>query len=430
VLLIDDSQPQPPELHLFLDHGVGTHHDLDDTRGDPLQRLALPFHPCGEQGDRDAEALAVGVDVQVVLLGKELGGGHDGHLVIVFDADEGSQKGHQRLAAADVPLHQPVHRVRRDHVLFDLGEHPSLRGGQTEGEQLQKLPGVAVRHLETDAVLKSHPAPLESEPQLKEEQLVKGERAVRLAAPLVELAHHAGEVGRVGLAQRDRKRQESLAPDDIFGKRAGKKPAEKLHHVAHDAAHQFLAHPFGKRIDREDPAEVVGVARHDLGEVLPLRGPLHLGMVHLALRSELRQLADEDAAPAGEPVPFHVGRMEMEPLEHQACRGVAHDHLEVPPPPLGGLRLGREHRGEESFGPAGAQPGDILQFAAVLVAVRQEVEGVLNGGDTLLAQGLGEFGPYSLDEADRGFQLLAGGRRGGFGAGPNSLGSLQLLAIP
>ena len=50
---------------------------------------------------------------------------------------EHGEKGHHRLAAADIALQQAQHAVLAGHVGGDLGYGLRLRGGEAEGQGLQ-----------------------------------------------------------------------------------------------------------------------------------------------------------------------------------------------------------------------------------------------------------------------------------------------------
>ncbi len=94
----------------------------------PLFRRRRP----GQQRHAEPRRLEQPADVDVVLLGEDLGRRHERDLEAVLHRDE---RGHQRddgLARADVPLQQPVHRVRPLHVADDLGDDLLLIAGQPE----------------------------------------------------------------------------------------------------------------------------------------------------------------------------------------------------------------------------------------------------------------------------------------------------------
>ena len=89
-----------------------------------LQLAALPraaWLPVSS-ATRKRDVLQQPADRDEVLLGQDFGRRHERHLQAVFHRDQRRQQRDDRLAAADVPLQQPVHRLRPLHVLDDLLE--------------------------------------------------------------------------------------------------------------------------------------------------------------------------------------------------------------------------------------------------------------------------------------------------------------------
>ena len=68
----------------------------------------------------DAERLGEAADGGEVLLGQQLGRRHERRLVAVLDRHQRREQRDDRLAAADVALHQPMQRMRLRHVGEDL----------------------------------------------------------------------------------------------------------------------------------------------------------------------------------------------------------------------------------------------------------------------------------------------------------------------
>ena len=73
-----------------------------------------------------------------MLLGEDLGGRHHRHLPAVLDGLQCGERGHDRLAAADVALQQPLHRVRPREVGSDFRQHPRLRAREPERQRGQQ----------------------------------------------------------------------------------------------------------------------------------------------------------------------------------------------------------------------------------------------------------------------------------------------------
>ncbi len=80
-------------------------------------------------------------ELRVVLLGEDLGGCHDGHLVAALNGLQSRQRGNHGLAAAHVALQQPLHGMRPGEVGANLTQHALLGPRQLErqsGEQLRR----------------------------------------------------------------------------------------------------------------------------------------------------------------------------------------------------------------------------------------------------------------------------------------------------
>ena len=111
VLLIGDHQAQAAVGHVGGDEGVGA----DGYLGFPALQgrqdgAPLPDpHGPGEKNGPDAQLFQQGGQPLIVLLRQNLGGGHEGGLPPVPDGAQQGGGGYHCLAAAYVPLDQPVH---------------------------------------------------------------------------------------------------------------------------------------------------------------------------------------------------------------------------------------------------------------------------------------------------------------------------------
>ena len=140
---------------------------------------------------------------QEVLLGEDLGGGHERGLGAVLEHDDHGEERDHRLARSHVPLHQPVHRVRALEVGRDLAQHPLLRFGQAEGQDpLHRLAG-GVGDREGGALRALAPQLLlQGEAELEQEQLLEDQAAVPGAAERVQRVDGVRLVGDVHAPQR------------------------------------------------------------------------------------------------------------------------------------------------------------------------------------------------------------------------------------
>ena len=156
VLLVDHHQPEVGELDLLLEQGVGADHDAGVAGEHVGQRRppgGRPDRP-GEQGHAGgvlggAELAGLGQraehagDGPVVLLGQYLGRGEQGRLTARVHHLEHRPDRDHRLARADLPLQQPVHRVGKGQLLGDRLAHRDLPRGQGERQARVELVGDA-----------------------------------------------------------------------------------------------------------------------------------------------------------------------------------------------------------------------------------------------------------------------------------------------
>ena len=150
MLLVDDRQAQPGELDLVFDQGVGADHDRRVATGNPCEHrfLAALFQAAGEPRDFEPEGSKPRRQLAVMLLGEDLGGSHQGRLITRFDRMQHGQRGHHRLAAADVALQQALHRMRLIEVAGDFLPGTLLRPGQAKGQCGQQRRGQGRRRLQ------------------------------------------------------------------------------------------------------------------------------------------------------------------------------------------------------------------------------------------------------------------------------------------
>ena len=73
-----------------------------------------------------------------MLLGQYFGRCHDGDLHAGVDGLHCGHRGHDGLAAADIALEQTVHRIRKRQIGADFADHPLLRLGQIESQDLHQ----------------------------------------------------------------------------------------------------------------------------------------------------------------------------------------------------------------------------------------------------------------------------------------------------
>jgi hypothetical protein len=124
----------------------------------------------GQQSQPGVAARQQPIERLDVLPGEHFGRRHQDHLGLVCHGQQHRVDGHDRLAAADVPLQQPVHRMRASHVGGDFGHGLVLASGQFEAEQAAD-PGVDLgRQLQGKGPHRVvHPAAFQRQRQLQHE---------------------------------------------------------------------------------------------------------------------------------------------------------------------------------------------------------------------------------------------------------------------
>src|SRR5579863_1034239 len=71
-----------------------------------------------------------------MLLGQDLGGGHQRHLIAILNRNNRRFESDQRLARANVALQQTPHRRGLSHISGDLFQRPLLRYGWMKRQNL------------------------------------------------------------------------------------------------------------------------------------------------------------------------------------------------------------------------------------------------------------------------------------------------------
>ncbi len=134
------TRPSRCEPHVALHQRMRANHEMDAARFDLGQLLppARRGRRAGQQRDTKTRRLQQARDVQEVLLGKDLGRRHEGHLQPVLHGHERRQQRDDRLAGAHVALQQPVHRLRALQVVDDLLQRLLLAVRQTERQDLPR----------------------------------------------------------------------------------------------------------------------------------------------------------------------------------------------------------------------------------------------------------------------------------------------------
>ena len=316
-----------------------------------------------------------------VLLGQNLGGGHERGLPVCRRHRQDGGQGDQGLAATNLTLEQAAHGRRATaHVLEDLGDAAKLGASGSEGETAEEtVDGWGV-------VLDGHPdgvafavSAAAQDGQLEREDFVEGEAAASTIC--------GGGIGRiVNVADSVGQRGEAGALEHVVGQRLRDLAGGAGHGQPGEAAEVAGGHALGEAVDRGDAAGVErGLARRD--DVV-LRG-----------RDGQAAAVDVDLAVDDHVIAGLQGTGEValaEPLELDVSGVVGEDalgELEATLADVGGANV--DQFALDGEGTAGVEVGDAGDFGAVIVATREHVEEVANGAYVQLLEALDGFGIHA-----------------------------------
>ena len=409
MLLVDDHHPEGVEDHLIGQQGVGAHHQIDGPGGQSLPDVgpfarsgatgeqSHPQRPLTGQGRRVGHGQAVDQtpDLDGVLFGQDLGGGHQCALIAALHPHEQRGHGHHRLARADVALEQTVHGQRIAQVAGQVGHRPGLGRGQGEVQPGDELlhqggavgPGGDVD--DTPGVLVEPLAP-QHQGQLEPEQLVEGQPF----PGRLHLVHGHRPVD--ALEGRGAVDQAVVGPDGVVqrvGERSG--PVQGLVDQPADAGRRE-AGLLGEWVDRVDPtrrrAVVIG------GRLVGAPQDLGGGVDHLQGVAERGDRTEEqgqgpDRQLSGPPRLVEERHLDpparVDDLQLHPCRW--------PSPPSPTHRWGADptHGGQHGGLLPLGQPVDGEQAGAVDVATRIVGDQVEDGDDAELGQVAGRRLPHT-----------------------------------
>ena len=176
------------KCHASLDQRVRADGDVDVARGQRGQRLG-PLAPRMRAGQQDhshrpigagmGQALEHPAEGACMLLGQDLGGGHDGALRAVGDRHPQRGRGHRGLARADVALQQPAHRSRLRQVAAICARARRCAAVMSNGRAAANGASVASSHADGPGGCSSEAPARRQDAQLQDEELVEAQPPVR-----------------------------------------------------------------------------------------------------------------------------------------------------------------------------------------------------------------------------------------------------------
>ena len=404
MLLVDDRQAQPLELHVLLEQRVrADHHLRQPFRHQLLELRFLAAAERSRQQHRHVSQLRQDLlEIQPMLGGQDLRRRQDRHLVAVFNGDHRRLRRHDGLAAAHVALQQAVHGPGFFHVAGNFPEHALLRCGRLERQHGLHFFAHAVVQLECDSGQRARLVALQGHAAFQPEELLEDQPELRRRTEGVEQA-------QVGI-----RRREVRVADGRPAVRQLEWPADVLRQAV------FLRRQLRQDAVRECPQH----ARSQLGDGLIDRhhaADVQRGLRVVILAREDLEFRVQHGELAGKAVEFHlaverhphafgkhIGQVAaVKPLAHQGdAGGIAEPRFEQPQaaaPEPG--NLDRPHFRDDGGHLARSQLRHGLHVAAVFVAERHVPQQILNRGQPFGLQHGRARRADSFDVCERGSEV-------------------------
>ena len=254
------TSPSCLNAHVALDQRVRADHQLDRARFDlaraASRRAAAPVDPVSS-ATRKRDACSSREMLQEVLLGQDLGRRHERHLQAVLHRDQRGQQRDDGLAGADVPLQQPVHRLRPLQVVDDLLQR-LLLPRRSAGTAARARADSRMRS-STRIVTGFRSAAADSAPRqhahLKEERLFEDQPPLRRRREPVQRARAARRPAENARPGAPRSRDGSPSRDaDASGSGSGQIGRQPLQRVVDEPALHLRRDAAGPLVDRHDAA--------------------------------------------------------------------------------------------------------------------------------------------------------------------------------
>ena len=362
-----------------------------------LPRLALDG--ARQEDHAHAERLEQLGERHHVLLGQDLGGGHERRLMPGLDRGQDREGRDHRLARADIALEQAAHRVGLGHVDADLAPDALLCRRQRVGQRRAQTAHEGTGRVHGEAAAAALAVAADRQPDFEQKEVVEDEPAASRGMLLLRLR-------KMRASDRPGQRQQGAAGADALRQRIAELVGPAVHEALHEPPERPLGQPLGQRVDRNQTSRVEHLVRAILDELIVLHH-------HLERPAAVRlDLAVDDQVLAALEDSGQVRLVEPRAVEKAAHVPDHHDERHARPPARGradardgaGAGAGLSHRDA-------SERGDL---APVFVAQRQVLdEGVLNGAETDPGQRLCALGPDTGDVSERRPRPRGRLRRGG-----------------
>ena len=365
--------------------------EVDLSVGELREDRAARGRACrgGEQGTAHAERFEQRSEDVIMLLGKNFRRRHECRLQAVLCGKVDRRRGDHRLTAADVTLHEAVHRPRADQIAQNVIHGALLRAGEGKGQD-----GGERRHVHRGAALPGNvlaPRAQQPQPQREEIELLKGQTAASGGKRRVAL-------GKVNVLVRVPDAAQSVLLPQRRAQKLVELPGGLVQPLPDRAVEKILPHAGGERIDGHDAA----------GDGVP---PFRLkdGIDHLEMRRRALCASVEGVALADAEGGFEIGLVEVGQLECGAL--VHHTQLDKLQPlaDAGKLGCGGDH-GTHAGALAGGQLRDAADRAPVFVGAGKVGDQAFEIGDPKLGEAFRPRLAHALDKAHVSAQLGHGQR--------------------
>ena len=319
VLLVDDHQSQPGELHCFLDQRMRADDQLRlaGFDGGLGLGLVLLLQAAGEPDDLHAKWCHPAGDVAEMLVRQDLGGRHQHCLEAAVDGLRCRQRGDHRLAAADIALQQALHRKGLHQVGPHFCQYPLLRRRQLERQGRQECLRQAAEFRQCCRALGPACKLGALERELLRQQLVELHAYPRRMRAFDQRCF-VDLLGRI--VQQPHRRFEGFQLQPLAHRRRQRVgPVDPLHGVRNRAPQDELRYAFAGRIDRRQRTRQRCAFEHHLV----------LGMHHLRAEKAMPHLGAGAYPVAFGKLPG-LAAVEVQEAQHQRAGIVGNRHHQLP----------------------------------------------------------------------------------------------------
>ena len=141
VLLVHDDKTEIGKRDVLLKQRVRADRDRNLSRTDGLEHGCprAPVEAPGESGHGNAQGFEPGCEIAQMLLSQQLGWRHHRDLEPGLDRGQRRRRRDHGLAAADIALHQPLHRMSFLQVGKYFLQHPALGTRERKRQLLEQL---------------------------------------------------------------------------------------------------------------------------------------------------------------------------------------------------------------------------------------------------------------------------------------------------